>query len=445
MTPSSGQRSMPRLRLAVLALAFAAAWPAAAQTWGRPVPPRDHLRYEVRAGLLYTDNRARRGDAGPEDWILVPELAFSLLRGGERWRAQANGELAAEHSLQGVAGDRLRLRLGARLDAWLVPDRLSWRFEDHADVDAIDPLAPDEPDNRQQLNLFETGPELTLGERGGWQTRLQASWGRGDAEDSETFDHDRVGAAAWLLRQDAVRGWQVGAESTEIDFDGDAADYRRTDALLRFDNQLPLTGVQVSAGRTWLDFRTAPSRSLPLLRAELRWTPRQDTELRGVLLRELSDAGRDLLGGGAIEPDGLRVSRRSTIGPDPYRLEGLEGSLQQRWLRSQFVLSLFRRDYRYLERDLGLDRDSRGGRASFHHALSPRLALQLQAGLERFGFQQLARTDHDRWGALQLEQRIAPRWRLRYGVAHFRRGSDVASAAYRENVAMFHLIYGGGE
>lgn len=408
-----------------------------------PTVRAEHLQYELRAGLMYTDNRSRRADAAVDDWLLLPELTFSFLRSNERWRAQGSGELGAEISLQGVAGDRVRARLGTRFDWLLLPHRLHWRFEDHADVDSIDPLAPDAPDNRQQINLFETGPVLTLGAAGPWRAQLQATWGRGDASDSPAFDHDRLGLAAWLALRDPVRTWEAGLESVQVEFDQLATDYRRHDLLLRFDNQLPRSGLQVSAGRTWIDLEGAPSRGHPLLRAEYRWTPRQDSELRATLVREMSDAGRDLLGALERDPAWLRLSRRGTLGPDPYRLRSFELQGRQHWLRSVLTVVLFGRDYRYLDPGLALDRDSDGAHASWRRALSPTLALEARAGYERFDFSRLDRHDRDRFAALQVERRLAPRWRLRASLAHFRRSSDVPDAGYRENVLSLFLVYAG--
>jgi hypothetical protein len=415
---------------------------AAAQQREPRVPQAEHLRYELRTGLQYTDNRERRGSNGSDDWLFLPEVAFSFRQGGPRWQAHGSGEIGAEMSLQGGAGDRLRARLGTRLDWLLLPGRLVWRFEDHADVDSIDPLAPDQPDNRQQLNLFETGPVLFLGEPGPWRGRLHATWGRGDAEDSADFDHERVGAGAWLSRRDAVRAWEAGVETIALDYDRGSADYRRTDALLQFDNQVPLTGVRIAAGHTWLDFEQAPSRSHPLLRAELRWTPRQDADLRALLSRELSDAGRDLIGGLDGDPAGLRTSRRGSIGADPYRLRSAELQWQQRGPRSLFLLALFARDYGYLDRSLALDRESQGGSGRLRWALSPLQAVELEAGFERYEFSQLQRRDDDRYAGLSFERRLDPRWRVRASLAHFRRGSDAPGVGYRENVLTFWLVYG---
>jgi hypothetical protein len=433
---------LPPLRYARLAALACSLLPSTsiAQT-ATPLATREHLTYELRAGAMVTDNRARRASAEADDWLLLPELMFSFLRRGERWQGQGTGELGAEISLQGNAGDRVRARLGTRFDWLLLPRRLHWRFEDHADVDTIDPLAPDAPDNRQQINLFETGPELTLGAPGPWRTLLQATWGRGDASDSPLFDHDRLGLAAWVARRDPVRTWEAGFESVQVDFDAEATDYVRHDVLLRFDNQLPRSGLQVSAGRTWIDFERARSRGHPLLRADYRWSPRQDTTLRAVAVRELSDAGRDLLGALASDPAWLRLSRRGTLGADPYRLRSLELHGRHHWLRSALTLVLFGRDYRYLDPGLDLDRDSDGAQASWRYAFSPTLALEAQAGYERFDFTRLERADRDRYAALQLERRLAPRWRVRASLAHFRRSSDAAAAGYRENVLSFFLVY----
>jgi hypothetical protein len=423
-----------------LAVAAALSTAAAAQE-------RDHFGYELAVGLQYSDNRLRTERDELDDLLLVPRAEFSLLHRGARLQARGQGLIEAEQSLDAGESDEVRARLSAALDFALLPHRLYWTLQDHADVESIDPLMADAPDNRQQTNVLLTGPTLLLGDPNGWSARFDALAGRGDAEATPEFDHDRYSLGTTLQRRsDAVRSWALATESSKVDFDlSSQAGFTRHDALLRFDNETPRLGLNLAFGHTWIEHEhTLPDRSRPAFRSALRWTPHASDSLRVDRVRELSDAGRDLarqLREGEALHD---ASRRWRVDANVYELDDAQLAWQRRGLRSEFTLALFERNYDYLERALQLDRDSRGLRFDGRLRLSTLWTLSADATAERFAFDEQARRDRDLQLTLAAERLLAPRWALRAGWSHYRRDSDVPEASFRENVLSLFLVFLGG-
>lgn len=424
----------------VLAVALALAAPSVAQE-------RDHFRYELAAGLQYSDNRLRTGHDPLDDLLLVPRAEFSLLHSGDRWQSRGQGLIEAEQSLDAGESDELRARLSAAIDVSILPRRLYWTLQDHADVESIDPLLADAPGNRQQTNVLLTGPTLLLGNPRGWNARIDALASRGEAEVTPEFDHDRFSLGTTLQRRsDAVRAWSLATESSKVDFDlSSEPGFTRHDALLRFENETPHLGLNLAFGHTWIEHEhTLSDRSRPAFRGALRWTPQSADTLRVGLVRELSDAGRDLarqlLAGEALHDE----SRRWRVDANVYELHDAELAWQRRAVRSEFTLGVFDRDYDYLERGLLLDRASRGLRFDGRLRLSTHWALSANALAERFAFDEQDRRDRDLQMTLAAERRLAPRWALRGAWSHYRRQSDAPDASFRENVLSLFLVFLGG-
>lgn len=412
------------------------------------VPPPDHFTWSWSFGLDYSDNRLRAETDREGDVWLSPRLEYSLLHGGERLQAHGTGELRSEHSLGGVADDRVRAHAALVVDWAILPHRFYWTFQDIATEQAIDPLAADEPGNQQQTNVFLTGPIVEFGSPERLLGRIESRVARAWAAQSVEFNHDRYSVAGSLQRQsDPLTRWTLGAEASEVEFQrsGAANDFTRQDVYLQYDHELPRSGVQLVGGYTFVDRAAGDSVSRALLRARLRWSPGADDEFRIDAADELSDAGRDLAVELGADDRIASETRRALIGPDVHRLRSLELNWRHRFARSEFEIAPFARDYHYLQQDQGLERNAHGLRVAAAHKLTPLLSLHAQAASAWFEFANPARRDRDSYLSVYLERRLTPRWLLRAGVSRFLRDSDFAGASYHENSLALQLVYAGGQ
>lgn len=432
----------------LLACTAVFAWLLASTRAEAAVPEEEHQTWRLQLGLDYSDNRLRSELRPQGDWQFVPGLDFSVLRRSERLQTRGSGIVQFEQSLLGVSDQRLRARMALTLDWVLLPQRLYWTVQDVADVQAIDLLAADGPDNLQQTNVFLTGPVLLLGHPRSVLGRIEGRVARAYAEKSPAFDHDRFALSAWLQRRSTpIRTYALGAESSSVDFRQRRAgtDFQRNDVMLRYDHELPRAGLQLLAGYTWIDRDNSEPLSRALLRGRLRWTPNVSHEFRAEWISELSDAGRDQA---ATLDAGERIqqeTRRALIGPDLYHLRSRDLQWRHRGRVSELFLGAFSRDFTYQSEASGLERRSHGGRASASRALSPLLSAHVQAFAAWYEFDTLGRRDRDRQLALYLERQMSLRWSLRAGIARFIRDSNIAGFSYRENSVSVQLIYTGGK
>ncbi len=427
-------------------LAIASAW-LMASSCVVAQEPEDHFRYTLWAGLELSDNRLRSDTQRESEVLSIPQLDFSLHRSTDRLRARGDGVLRIEHSLRGSADLRVRARLGLMLDWSLLPQRLYWTFQNAASVAAIDPLAADGADNRQQTNVFLTGPVLTVGNPDGWSSRMEARAARASAEESGDFDHDRYTVAASLLRRsDAVRTWSLGVEHGDIRFDRNSrrADFQRQDVLVSYDHQLPQLGLNLVVGHTWIDRVAADRLSNELLRASLRWPVNDSNTLHLDYVDELSDSGRDLVMGIDARDRLLRETRRVLIGPDLHRLRNLELQWTQRGIRSEWSLTSFVREYDYLDTPEVMERDAQGLRLAAFLRLTPTMILHGDVATAQYRFEAPDRRDRDSHMTLSVERLLDPRWSVRVGLGRFQRSSDFAGADYREHVVTLFLVYAHG-
>lgn len=410
-------------------------------------PPDDHFRYSIWAGFDYTDNVERGRDGGSGALLFVPGLHYSVLNSGRRWRVRGEGEVRTERT-GNDSGVEPRVRASLLFDWALLPHRLYWSFQEFADVQSIDPLAPDDPSNRQQTKLFQTGPILVLGSPRSFLTRIEAQLARADAESSPDFDHQRMLLSAWVTRQtDPVQSWAAGLESGDVDFDRGrgSRDFRRHDLLLRHQRELRRSTFAVTVGMSHMEPDDGGDLSRPLLRVRMRYAPERNTEFSALLRHELSDAGREL----AQERNPTSIfrteARRSLIGSEIYRLAAADLGWYWRGARTEVRVNAFGRDYDYLRSTLQAPDSSRGFQVGLMGELTPVTRIRAGAGSESFTFENSPRRDRDRFLNVSFERDFSPHWKLRVGLERQEHLSTLGTLGFTENIASLHLIYTGGQ
>jgi hypothetical protein len=227
----------PRALAATLALLLPAA--VAAQNISPETPLR--LEYRLGFGIEHSDNILRTPDAAQSETLLMPRLAFALASDSERLSLQAVGDLDFRSYQNNSFDSELNTRLGLRGSFNILPQRLSWVFEDYLGLQPVDALAVDRPDNRQRTNVLVTGPNLSLrpsaNSRLLGELRYVDSW----AEETADFNSERVSLALRGLRQTSPRmSLSANLEYGDVEFDradSRGVPYRRTDAYGRIDRR----------------------------------------------------------------------------------------------------------------------------------------------------------------------------------------------------------------
>ncbi len=439
----SAAPSLPGWTCALLALVLVAT-PALASAQGTD---GERFVMTLDLGVEHSDNPGRFSPRGPDDTVLVPRASFDLDRSGEQWRARGSGFAEYRFSTTGDFEDELRANLALRADRSLRPAGLEWTFQNVASVEPVDLLASDSPENRQQTNVFMTGPNWQL--RPGAPTRavIDARYVNSWAEDNDEFDSDRLQFSTRVLRQIAERreAW-LGAELAEVRYRDDIAvieDYRRYDLLAGLSAGTDLFTLDLSGGYTRIDPTPGARLSEPVARLAMAWEPDRTRRVRLLAFHELTDSVRQLSAG--IDRLDLPVATvgRLPVNSQIFELSSVELGWDDRVGRVNWSLTPFVRDYGY-PLDPAQDFTELGADARAFWRITPSMTLQAGLGSYRRRFDNVERRDTDLRASLFLVRRFNPRWSGRIGGMRYQRDSNIASADSRENIIAVQVTFHGG-
>ncbi len=128
--------------------------------------------------------------------------------------------------------DETNLFIDADLRRALVRNRLFWVVTDSLTSEPIDSRDPNEPSNRQQTNVFTTGPSLSY--EFNLANRIQADlrYANSYAEEADDFNADRwFAGAGWIYGLSATTDISLNTTFYDVAFDQNqiegAGDYQR--------------------------------------------------------------------------------------------------------------------------------------------------------------------------------------------------------------------------
>jgi hypothetical protein len=318
-----------------------------------------------------------------------------------------------------------------------VPNRIEWTVEDNFGQQQLDQAAPLTPENRENINYFSTGPDLTAALGG--QTRLVLS-GRYSLVDYQRsdFDNHRTGASVALLRQlsdSSAASLNVSSENIRYDNSLANQDFRRQQAYARYDAHAGRTNLSVDAGYN---------------RVTGLGTAFNEALVRVRLARVVSASSTVLLSGGQEISDAGNLLRQlqGLNGQDSNRVEFGTESLQQsndpftnryasaRWQfarhRTEFDVGLSR--FQELHRtNASLNRVRSQADATLRRNLTPVITASLSVNYARATFDGLDPDYHELTASGAVEWRIGRRLDLRLQYDRFNRNGDVTANDYTEN------------
>lgn len=460
---------------AALAAALLLALPVSAQV-GQPIGeqlehPTERTRqqqgegfaWEVELGAAYSDNRGRADSNGEDDLLLMPSASVDLFRRSTRFQTGVEGRVEFLDSFGSVYDDELRARLDGYFNWAIWPERLYWTVQDYAGIEPVNVYEPGAPDNLQQTNVFITGPSLRISPRGVWSGEIDVRWTRSYAEESKSFNGERATASAALVhRLHPARTLSLGIEGTDVRYDEPLRfiggppgvplpdeplgnpDHDRRDAWLRYRSDFPRLQIDATGGRTRIEFADGGTLEGLLARLSLNWLPNEIHQAGLEVVREYSDAVRDLVSQvGALDPD-FNLEPQPEIGPAIFLLRAAELRYGYTFHRGRVEVVPYSRDYDY-QRDADfLDQRSTGVRGELTYLVDPRTTFRAGAGIERRDFARVDREDDNLYAGVQLERRFSRQWGIRGGVTRYQRDSSAVGSDYEENVVSVALVYFGG-
>lgn len=132
---------------------------AADPATGNPVPG---WHYGVDAGLGEIDNVTLVETDKIAQTVALADADFTLFEQSRRFVANLAGDFSYIDYLQGAYKGQLIGRFDGLGSVAMIPEKLSWLFQEDFGQGQVNPFAAQVPTNLQNINSFSTGPKLNL-------------------------------------------------------------------------------------------------------------------------------------------------------------------------------------------------------------------------------------------------------------------------------------------
>ena len=400
--------------------------------------------YAIDAGVEHDDNVRVDAFNPVSEQIWRTGLGFLATETNSAIQLNVDGRVdyrafhdsAYSNTVEGVMDGRL---------LWtVIPNRLSFTFDDILELEAIDRFAADSPDNRQQINTLSMGPNLFFNMGQTMRGQLEARYIDTYAEVTPEFNSQR-----WALALRAVKDLgpasmvSLNAQTQDVDFEDDlvALDYRRNDLYVRYEQAFPNVDVAVDLGYSQLAYRHADNRDSPLVRGELIWRASERSRLVVVASDQFTDAANTAISdvGGTAIPDQVLIGRE-TLTAAVYREQRVALGYAYDGTRAAFLVEPYVRRIRYPD-ILHDDQDGQGVRLGFDYRLRPTWTLSSYIDFERVDYDQIGRTDDTVHFGMTMDKQWSRHWSTALSFYRYDRTSPVAVAEAQQNVWYLRFIY----
>ncbi len=407
-------------------------------------PASAELTYGVEAGAGRSDNITRVADDEVSETLATAGVNLEWHETRPRLRADISADADYVKYLDDTYEAEVIGGLNGTLDFALLPERLSWIFQDSFGQQATDPFAPQTPDTRENVNYFTTGPTLQfpIGTRA---ARIFATYSLTDYENSPLDSERLVGGVSFGPRGLEGRGLGINAVTEQVKFDDDInTDFDRDSVYVSYRLSGSRTRISAEAGYSWLELEGAADKSGdPRISLEVERDLTDSSMLvlnLGTQLTDSSDALRSTLFTGP--PGGAGGGINATSDPFRNRSVSLYWNFNKR--RTSLSIGGSLNDDEY-ETATFLDRRRTVWSVSVGRQTSSRLNIGLTGNYtdEKFDLngQQTRLLD---LGAT-ADWRLGQSTTLNLSLLRSDRDVNVGLGDYTENRVMLRLIWSGGD
>jgi hypothetical protein len=395
--------------------------------------------YEIGVGVIESDNIERAQSGGTRGTVLEQELNFVWHEQRPLLNADIQADLSHLTYLPHTFPDEVVGNLIGQARLALVPQWLFWSVTDNFGTGVIDPLAAVTPGNRENINIFTTGPEARLPLWGTNLLDVRGTYGRATYQKSD-LDANRYSAALGFIHQlSAQVATSINVHDASVRYVDDIrnTDYNIQEAFVHLDakGSRTMLGADLGYGRV----RTGGSwDSNPIGRLMLTRRVSASSSLSLSFGYEYSDSvgafqisqvlnGANLNTQQTVQTTGPSTSRYGTIGWNFARG------------RMGFGISLSHFKDKYLEQN-SLDDDRAELDANIVRQLTPNVHVALTEQCLRQTFTDSAGTAHQSSTNVRLSWLAARRVTVSLDYAYNKRTSQ--SSGFTENMVWLSIGYG---
>lgn len=406
--------------------------------------PAELTRYGVAAGIGESDNVNLSSTAPKAQTIAAANLDFDLKRTGSRFDGSALGTFTDLDYLQGAYSNQLLGRFDGLATAKLWSDRLKWVVADDFGEEQTDPFAAITPASLQRVNVFTTGPDLTLHPSYSTFVNVDARYSQISYQSSPFDGHNIIGSAELGQQLSPLSTVSLVVQGEQLRFDNTIVntDYDRREAYGRYVVQGARTSIDAQLGATQADDVRSSWKTSPLVRLQLtrRVSPFSLLTLAGG--REYTDAAGSFSGLTSGAGGGIVVA---PVTQSTANYQRDYGSAGWEFVRERTTLGLtggWERDAYDVQSIFNVTRADAG--LSLGRSFTPKLWANVSGTLDRYDYSNQGFTD--KFGTVGAGLVYQPgRWVVVYArYDHsFRRDSGLQAAGrgYDENRAFIMIGY----
>jgi hypothetical protein len=229
------------------------AQPAVMPLAEEPVLPvrKPALVYSVDAGVGESDNVTLAPADQVSQTIAIVDADFTVQERSRLLAVSATGDFSYLDYLQNAYGSQLIGRFDGIADLDLVPERLTWVFRDDFGQQTLDPYTPVTPNNLENVNYFNTGPDLTLREGVNFLV-ASARYARAQYSTSPFNSNRALGSITLGRDVSAAAAISLQAEEERVLFDNTLVntDFNHASAFGRYQLNGFRTNLEVDLGVT---------------------------------------------------------------------------------------------------------------------------------------------------------------------------------------------------
>lgn len=417
------------IAIALASSGFAAAQPEAAPQADPQAstaePERQPNNFAVWFGHVESDNIARTPIPEAGSYKETAGVFVDFGHTSSRLVANVDVDMQYRRYSSDTVDDEVVGTLNAGAEVDVIEDRFKWTFNDSHGQGMTDPYAGIGPGNREQVNVFATGPQVDLPLGARTTLELSATFSQRRFDESQTVDSDsllsNIGVYRQLTSVSRV-GLIIGSDDVEY-VDVVAPDYKIDQVRVRYERQLATGRVLADVGTNEISAGGfANDGSLYDFRWSRALTARSELSVQAA--QELTDAGGMLVTGLEPEFDGGSFTDILVV---PSPLEGQRLVLGYRLTMSRTAISAslgsFEEDY---VGTAAADNDATRLHLDFVRTITPRLALGLAYDdVEREFVDNAQPNSEDSWTSAWLYRTFGRRMFIGFGILNYdRAGTD---------------------
>ena len=398
------------------------------------------LSYVIEVGASNSDNVTRVEEDPVEDTYALAALDLNYEQESRKVETNITTDLEYRNYEDDTFEDEVVGALDGQILLKFVPEVFSWEIRDVFGNLQSNPFQPNSPGNRENVNRFETGPDLRIGLGSVSALELGARYNITRYEESNIDNDTLSGRVSFVRRLSPHRALSLNVTGDDVEFEDTILnrDFTRYAAYVGFASEISRGTLIVNVGYNELreDDEVADGN---LVNVEFTRSFSPTFTFTLGYYQGLSDAS-DQIGGLQESEQGFGSTYDAAGVADPFDYQRFSVLLESTRGQNSFYISGLYDEYEYLTATL-LDSEAAEIRVGYTRTLGSAWQVRLGGGFKKTDFSFSDRVDEDTGWELGLSRKFGRSLGVGLDYYFVDRESDAAGRNYRENVIRLAFSY----